>query len=233
MILPKAQDALTTHYSAVSEELRVQDVPESSTYEVFAVFSGSVHSSPPTRPGFLGLVEWAAIAQYPHRIFGDLIPSPPLPSLSPSTALTDVLKQFDETNGCALPVISPSCNFLGVVTRRSALEGFLNAYARAFGLSGRQPFSPLYELNTNNSISGVSHPEEDGIDRRLTCDALSQDILEQLRDLLFVVRLHLSQSKRTSDPEQTKRVSQTTARMVEDSLECLRTHLHHLQLLCG
>lgn len=233
MILPKAQDALTTHYSAVSEELRVQDVPESSIYEVFAVFSDNVHSSFSKMSPFLGLVEWTAIAQYPHRIFGDLVSSLPRPSLSPSTPLTDVLQQFDETNVYALPVISPSCDFLGIVTRRSALEGFLDAYARAFGLSGRQPFSPLNGLNTNNVASAVSHPGQDGITRRHACDALSQDILEQVRDLLFVVRLHLSQSKQASDPEQTKRISQTTARMVADSLECLRTHLHHLQLLCG
>ncbi len=103
---------------------------------IYAVFDGEEGA------GFLGLVTDAICADFPYRIFADLLRGPQ-PKPMEGGAPAEVVFQQMEKGAEAHPVLDEQGHFLGAVTRPSLLEALLRReQQRAEGKRERRRKTP-------------------------------------------------------------------------------------------
>lgn len=113
-----AREALDRQVVRVTATMRAADLQErrgeARLYTVFREEDG----------GFLGMVTEAACADFPHRIFADLVREPQ-PKPVEAGAPAEVVFQQMEEGAEAHPVLDEQGHFLGAITRPSLLKALL------------------------------------------------------------------------------------------------------------
>jgi len=119
---PLAIDALHPNVECVAFDERPR--PQRSAKILYAVFSRQPEAA--GLDDFLGVVTERDIANYPQRIFADLLRSTPrVRPVVADTPLETIRKRMQEEKVEVLPVVTPEGKYAGLVTSTSLLEVLL------------------------------------------------------------------------------------------------------------